>query len=101
MARQFNIRPQITPEDLDRYENLLREAWDKPWWREYIRKTEEQLNDMLGQLVNSHLDQRQEDRLRGKIDAFSWPLALDDEAARLNDPQLQEKLRSRRTQNGR
>jgi hypothetical protein len=96
-------RKQITPEDLDRYENLLKEAFKTPWWVEYIKLTQQRLNDYLTKLVDGHLDTREEDKLRGKIDECSFPLSLDDAAGRLNDPELQEKLkdlRMRRVKNG-
>jgi|SRR6185436_7018542 len=103
MERHINIHNKpITPEDLDRYEQLLKEAFHAPWWREFIRLIEKRRNDFLERLCNGNLDQRQEDRLRGEISNCSYIISIDEAGDQLNDPVLQEKLQIlRREQNGR
>jgi len=103
MDREIRIsNKQITPEDLDRYEQLLREAFHAPWWREFIRLIEKRRNDFLEKLCNGNLDQRQEDRLRGEISNCSYIISIDEAGDQLNDPVLQEKLTNyRREQNAR
>lgn len=93
---------QLTPEDLDKIDNLLKEAFDAPWWRHYITMVKNRRNGMLEALCNSNLEQRKEDRLRGEISNCSWTLLIDEAGRQLNDPVFQEKLtQNRRERNGR
>jgi hypothetical protein len=67
-------------EDLDKFDSLIKEAYNKPWWRAYIEQIVIRKNDCLNDLADpgSDLNQRQEDRLRGCIIAYNFTLALDD-----------------------
>ena len=64
-------------EDLDRFEGLLREAWDKPWWREFMKLIGERRLTETAKLVNETLPQRDEDRIRGSITTLAWIMAID------------------------
>lgn len=72
----------FTREDLDKFDTLIKEAYDKPWWRAYIQQIEIRRTDCLNELANpsSDLTQRQEDRLRGCITSYNFTLSLDEVA---------------------
>ena len=69
-------RPNLT-----QLEELVREAWDKPWWRRLMTEITNRRTSFLQALVESDtsgLGQRQEDRLRGQINELTFFLALDE-----------------------
>ena len=71
---------EFTREDLDKFDRLMRDAYDKPWWRAYVEQVMIRRSDCYAQLADpgSDLTQRQEDRLRGRINECNFTLALDE-----------------------
>lgn len=77
---------QRQAENLDKFEGLLREAWDKPWWREFQRLVAERREAKTAALINpvGNVTQRDEDKLRGEIMALVWVMAIDEHGKRLH-----------------
>ena len=69
--------PRISKEDAEQFEALLREGWDKPWWRSYIDKVWLRRTQFVNELLEGTLTQREEDRLRGRVNELNWLLAID------------------------
>lgn len=70
-------------EKVEKFESLAREAWDKPWWREFVTLIDEHRQAALMTLAAGMDDQRVEDRLRGQIVAYSFIIVLDQQAKQL------------------
>jgi hypothetical protein len=83
------IKMDFTREDLDKFDQLMRDAYDKPWWRSYIEQVMIRRNDFHAQLADpgTDLTQRQEDRLRGRINECNFTLALDEIAKQHSEKQ--------------
>lgn len=69
-------------EDLDKFDQLIKDAYDKPWWRAYVEQIVIRKTDCLNDLADpgNDLTQRQEDKLRGCIVAYNFTLSLDEVA---------------------
>lgn len=76
---------QQQADNLNKFEGLLREAFDKPWWREFQRLVAERREAKTASLINpmAGASQRDEDKLRGEIMALAWIMAIDDHGKRL------------------
>lgn len=81
-ARQLSKSQLFEIEKVKRFEELARDAWDKPWWREFVTLITERNQSLLMTLAIGMNDQREEDRLRGQILAFSWIITLDKQAVK-------------------
>lgn len=71
-------------ERVEEFESLARDAYDKPWWRYFVRLIEERRMGLLTTLVNATESQREEDRLRGRINELTWVMTLDNHASMLH-----------------
>lgn len=76
---------KLVQEDIDAFDSLIREAWDKPWWRRFIATIESRRTAFMGQLINDigNDSTRMEDKLRGQILELSWILAVDEYGKKL------------------
>ena len=79
----IKLARKLTDEDGALFDQLLTEAYDKPWWRQVILAVEGRRNNFLTTLVNGVDDQRAEDRLRGQINELNFFLLLDQRAEQL------------------
>src|SRR5262245_51785091 len=79
----------ITREELDKFDRILRDAHDKPWWRLFIKQIELRRPEFLSRLSDrpTELTQRQKDKLRGMINECNFTIALDEAASRLVEEQ--------------
>lgn len=75
-------------DNLERFEGLLRNAWETPWWREFVHLINEHRMARTNALLDplTQLTQREEDRLRGEIKSLTWIIAID-----LHGKQLHER----------
>lgn len=79
----IKLARKISDEDGEVFDQLLIDAYDKPWWRQVILAVEGRRNNFLTTLVNGVDDQRAEDKLRGQINELNFFLLLDQRAAQL------------------
>lgn len=82
-AQQLRKDLRIEVEKVEKFESLVREAWDKPWWREFVNLITEHRQAAFVTLAAGMDDQRVEDRLRGQILAYSFIVLLDQQAKQL------------------
>jgi hypothetical protein len=61
------------------FNELMREAYDKPWWRAIMVAIKQRRDGFVAQLVNAQDDQRTEDRLRGQINELNFFITLDEQ----------------------
>src|SRR4030095_2663810 len=62
------------------FEELMVEAYDKPWWRRIVAAVKQRQQHFVAQLVAAQEDQRTEDRVRGQINECDFFLTLDEQA---------------------
>lgn len=64
-------------QQVERFEQALRGAYDDPWWRQLVTTIKDRKQEFLEQLAMGLSDQRTEDRIRGQITELNFLLALD------------------------
>jgi hypothetical protein len=76
---------KLAQEDIDVFDSLMREAWDKPWWRRFVSTVEGRRTAFMSQLINDIASDntRMEDKLRGQIFELSWIIAVDEYGKKL------------------
>lgn len=76
---------KLQQEEVDVFDSLMREAWDKPWWRRFVATVEARRSTFMTQLINDigNDNTRFEDKLRGQILELSWILAVDEYGKKL------------------
>jgi hypothetical protein len=76
---------QLTKDDLDAFDSILKDAYDKPWWRLFVQQIETRRMSFLNGLVEGVQDQRDEDRMRGRINELTWLMHIDARGKFLNE----------------
>jgi hypothetical protein len=83
MARGVHVTTKDLRKEADtqiEFEELMLEAYDKPWWRRIIAAVRQRQLHFVNQLVAAQADQRVEDKLRGQINECNFFLTLDEQA---------------------
>lgn len=76
--------------ELERFDNLARDAFKQPWWRAIVKAIQDRRSAFVNMLCEGKLEQRDEDRLRGQISELNFILFLDDQARRLLEESTQK-----------
>ena len=88
--RLRSVHRALTDDEIDLFSQLVKEAWDKPWWRRLVDTIVDRQHSLLITLAMGTLDQRAEDRLRGQIDEDSFFLALDIQGELMNEKEKRD-----------
>ncbi len=82
---KIRSRFRVEIDELEQWESLMRDAYEKPFWRKVIAKVKERQHTALMLIVNGELTQRQEDKIRGQIEEDNFFLLLDEGARQLQE----------------
>lgn len=80
----------LTVEELHKFDSLAAEAWDKPWWRQYMKVIKDRRLGQLAILVDGFSDQRSEDRLRGQINELNFIIAIDSYMQQIHNDRIED-----------
>ena len=87
MALVPRTKVDLAVEELENFDMVFRELYSTHGWRLFVKQVENRRMAHIGSLTSEevNLDQRSEDKLRGRINECNFILALDTHAKILNE----------------
>ena len=71
----------------DRFDRVLKDAYNEPWWRAFVKLMKERRQMLSEQLEAGIFDSRkEEERARGQISELKMILSLDKHSEQLQQP---------------